>query len=134
VKAVLDEGVPDDIIAPLQRLGAEVEPFREVWRAFANGVLLRAIEQAGYDLLLTNDKNMGFQLNLRNLRIAIIALPVNRADILIARIADVLDTMRNVKAGQAVWIGLDGRRIVRSADDAGTILNEELPRLPVYKL
>jgi hypothetical protein len=134
VKAVLDEGVPDDIISPLRRAGANVEPFREEWRAFANGMLLKAVEQAGYDLLPTNDKNMGFQLNLRRLRIAIVALPINRADILIARTADTLDTMRAVKPGQVVWIGLDGGRIVRSADDAGTILTEELSRLPIYKL
>jgi hypothetical protein len=134
VKAVLDEGVPDDIILPLRRLGASVDPFREEWRAFANGALLKAVEQAGYDRLLTNDKNMGFQLNLRLLRIAIVALPINRPDILLARNADTLNTMRAIKPGQVVWIGLDGSRIVRSADKAGVILSEELPRLPPYKL
>ena len=70
----------------------------------------------------------------RLLRIAIVALPINRPDILLARIADTLDTMRAVKPGQVVWIGLDGKRIVRCADNAGAILAEELPRLPTYKL
>jgi hypothetical protein len=134
VKAVLDEGMPDDIILPLRRLGASVDPFRKEWRGFANGVLLKAVEQAGYDLLVTNDKNMGFQLNLRLLRIAIVALPINRSDILLARNADTLATMRAIKPGQVVWVGLDGIRIVRSADNAGVISTEELPRLPPYKL
>lgn len=134
MKIVLDEGVPDDIVPPLRRLGALVDPFRSDWRGFANGVLLATNEQAGYALLLTNDKNMGFQLNLRRLRIAIVALPINRPDILVARVVDILDTIRNAKLGRVIAIGLDGRRLVRSADAAGTIMTEELPRLSAFKI
>lgn len=134
MKSVLDEGVPEDIVAPLRRLGAAIDPFPPEWRGFANGVLLAAVEQAGYSILLTNDKNMGFQLSFRRLRIAIVALPVNRPDVLLRRLADILNTIRAAESGQVVSIGFDGRRIVRRADAAGTIILGELPRLPPFRL
>jgi hypothetical protein len=133
VKAVIDEGVPEDLVEPLRRLGAAVHPFEPAWRGFANGVLLTAVEKAGYSLLITNDKNLGFQLNLRRLRLAIVALPINRLDILIARSADILSSIQSAKLGQVLSIGLDGRRLVRSADSAGTIITDELPRLSPFR-
>ena len=115
MKSVLDEGVPEDILEPLRRLGADVEPFSPEWRGFKNGALLEVIERAGRQLLLTNDKNMGFQLNLQRLRVAIIALPITRPDVLSSRAADIFDTICDAKAGEVVLIGLDGRRVIRSA-------------------
>jgi hypothetical protein len=132
VKTVLDEGVPADIVPPLRKLGADIEPFRSEWRGLTNGLLLSAVEQAGFSLLLTNDKNMGFQLNLRRLRLAIVALPINRPDILLARQTDILDTLRSAQRGQFISIGFDGRRIVRSADAAGAVKTDELPQLPPF--
>jgi hypothetical protein len=38
------------------------------------GELLKAAEQAGFDVLLTTDKNMASQQNLKNRRIAIVVL------------------------------------------------------------
>ena len=40
----------------------------------ANGALLRAAEEAGFDLLLSTDKNIQHQQNLKGRRIAIIIL------------------------------------------------------------
>jgi hypothetical protein len=134
VKTVLDEGVPEDIVEPLRRLGADVAPFWPEWRGFKNGVLLEAIEQAGRQLLLTTDKNMGFQLNLQRLRIAIVALPITRPDVLTSRAADIFDTICNAKAGEVIWIGVDGRRVGRSAGPQGTLVTRELARLPAFRL
>ena len=43
-----------------------------------NGELLRAAEEAGFDLLLTTDKNLIYQQNLAGRKIAIVALGRNR--------------------------------------------------------
>ena len=48
------------------------------WGALINGELLGAAEQGGFDLLLTTDKNLVYQQNLDNRRIAIVALGRNR--------------------------------------------------------
>jgi hypothetical protein len=39
-----------------------------------NGELLKAAEEANFDLLLTTDKNMRYQQNLQSRRIAIVVL------------------------------------------------------------
>ena len=44
------------------------------WDTLSNGNLLAAAEQAGFDLLLTADKNMRYQQNLTGRRIALIVL------------------------------------------------------------
>src|SRR5271163_4314369 len=48
--------------------------FRQGWDKLRNGDLLAAAEQAGFDLLLTTDKNMRYQQNLAGRRIAIVVL------------------------------------------------------------
>ncbi len=40
----------------------------------ANGDLLRAAEEAGFGVLLTTDKNMRYQQNFANRRIAVVVL------------------------------------------------------------
>lgn len=44
------------------------------WDRLSNGDLLDAAEQAGFDLLLTTDKNMRYQQNLAGRNIGIIVL------------------------------------------------------------
>jgi hypothetical protein len=41
---------------------------------FKNGQLLTAAEQAGFDVLVTTDKNMRYQQNLQGRRIAVVVL------------------------------------------------------------
>jgi hypothetical protein len=45
--------------------------FEEGWDALANGELLRVAEEAGFDLLLTADNNLGYQQDLRGRKISI---------------------------------------------------------------
>lgn len=40
----------------------------------SNGALLKAAEEAGFDLLLSTDKNIQYQQNLKDRRIAIVIL------------------------------------------------------------
>lgn len=44
------------------------------WDTLANGDLLAAAERAGFDVLLTADKNMRYQQNLEGRRIALVVL------------------------------------------------------------
>lgn len=51
--------------------------FRQGWAGLKNGALLRAAEDAGFDVFLSSDKNLQHQQNLSRLRIAIVILPTN---------------------------------------------------------
>lgn len=44
------------------------------WDTLSNGALLQAAEEAGFDLLLTTDKNIRYQQNLTGRRLAIVVL------------------------------------------------------------
>ena len=44
------------------------------WDKLSNGQLLQAAEEAGFDVLLTTDKNIQYQQNLKGRRIAVVVL------------------------------------------------------------
>ncbi len=47
------------------------------WGALQNGALIKAAEDAGFEVLLTADSHMNKQQNLANLKLAIIVLSTN---------------------------------------------------------
>jgi hypothetical protein len=51
-----------------------VEALARGWDRLSNGALLNAAEDAGFDLLLSTDKNIRYQQNLEGRRIAILIL------------------------------------------------------------
>jgi len=72
-----DNNVP----APLRRHlhGHEVRTAQQMgWHELENGSLLLAAEQAGFDVMVTGDKNLAYQQNLAGRRISLIVLPVTR--------------------------------------------------------
>jgi hypothetical protein len=48
--------------------------FQQGWDKLKNGELLSAAEQAGFDVFLTTDKNIRYQQNLENRKIAVVVL------------------------------------------------------------
>ena len=68
--------------------------YQQGWSNLLNGDLLRVAEEAGFDLLLTADKNLAYQQNLTNRKIAIVALGKNRWSLIethLDRIAEVVN-------------------------------------------
>ena len=51
-----------------------VEAFERGWNRLTNGALLNAAEAAGFELLVTADKNLHYQQNLTGRKISIVAL------------------------------------------------------------
>ena len=70
---LLDQGTPVPIRRSLK--AHSVRTAREQgWSTLLNGDLLRAAEEAGFEVLVTTDKNMRYQQNLAGRRIAIVVL------------------------------------------------------------
>jgi hypothetical protein len=68
-----DHGAPAPLIPFLE--GHTVTKAKDAgWDKLVNGELLKAAEEAGFALLLTTDKNMASQQNLKSRRIAIVVL------------------------------------------------------------
>ncbi len=73
MRVLFDQGTPVQIRRSLEE--HTVSTAREQgWSTLANGDLLRAAEETGFDVLLTTDKNMRYQQNLAGRRITIIVL------------------------------------------------------------
>lgn len=73
MKILFDNGTPNTLARSLT--SHEVHFARQVgWQELKNGELIQKAEEAGYDLLLTTDKNIRYQQNLSNRTIAILVL------------------------------------------------------------
>jgi hypothetical protein len=70
---LFDHGTPRSIARWLQG-HTVVEAIARGWDRLANGALLKAAEEAGFDLLLSTGKNIRYQQNLTGRRIAIVVL------------------------------------------------------------
>jgi hypothetical protein len=76
-------------------------------KGLANGVLLAAAEQAGYEVLFTVDKNMPHQQNLHGRRISVIVLDGRSTsfDDLVILMPEALAALDGLQAGQVLRVG-----------------------------
>ncbi len=73
MRILFDNGTPNPIARSLA--GHQVAFARQIGgHELSNGELLQQAEEAGYELLLTSDKNMRHQQNLAGRTIAIVVL------------------------------------------------------------
>ena len=73
MKILFDQGTP----APLRKHLADHEvstAFELGWSKLANGALIEAAEQAGFETFITTDQNLRYQQNLQERKLAIIVL------------------------------------------------------------
>jgi hypothetical protein len=74
---LFDHGTPRGIARALR--GHTVKEARaQGWDTLSNGELLKAAEEAGFDVLLTTDTHLPHQQNLEGRKLAIVILSRNR--------------------------------------------------------
>lgn len=132
MKVVVDEGVPRQLVQALKERGIDASRFLPGWAGAANGALLAALEEHGFYVLLTNDRNIASQQSLHGRNIAVVALPHNKRRLILERADDIADTIRRAGPGQHVVMMLDGTRAVIRTDKGGTV-REELPPVPPFR-
>lgn len=77
MRIIFDQGVPKPLRGHLK--GHFVQTSKEMgWPLLQNGRLLTSVEEAGFDLIITTDKNMSYQQNLVGRKIAVRALRVQQ--------------------------------------------------------
>jgi hypothetical protein len=70
---LFDHGTPAPLLSFL--IGHTVTKTKDLgWDRLSNGELLKAAEEAGYQILVTTDKNIRYQQNLIGRRIALVVL------------------------------------------------------------
>ena len=69
------------------------------WDTLTNGELLKAEEEAGFELLLTTDKNIRYQQNLAGRKISILVLTNPRWPVVRRHVQRVVSAVNAAKAG-----------------------------------
>ena len=77
---------------------------QEHWDTLANGDLLTAAEDAGFEVFLTTDKNLQYQQNLAGRTIAIVVIGIQQWPALQAHIASVVDAVNRAKPGSFSFV------------------------------
>ena len=73
MKILFDNGTPNAMARSL--IGHEVTFARRIgWHELENGELIERAESAGYEILLSTDKNIRYQQNLTRRKIALVVL------------------------------------------------------------
>ena len=98
MRLLLDECLPEILTEWLP--GWETKTVRELgWAGISNGELLRRAE-AQFDLLLTADRRLRYQQNLRGRRLAVLVLPSNRLKVLRGMVPALEAAMAKLEPGK----------------------------------
>ena len=78
------------------------------WSTLLNGELLRAAEEAGFDVFLTTDTNLPFQQNVKGLKLAVIVLSQTRWKLIRAVLPQIAAAITNAKPGNCTLVEIPG--------------------------
>ena len=94
MKILFDNGTPNPIARSL--VGHEVTFARKIgWHTLKNGELIQRAEEAGYELLLSTDRNLRYQQNLAARKLAVVVLGNSQwpdVRLCLARIAETVNS------------------------------------------
>ena len=98
MRILFDNGTPRGIAQAL--LGHTVQEARSLgWDSLRNGELLDAAEAAGFEVFLTTDRNIRFQQNLADRKIAIVVLSKGRWKLIRSRLSQIVATVSAAAPG-----------------------------------
>ena len=109
MKLLLDEGLPRKMKFLFSGSGHQCETAREAgFGGKENGELL-SLAEGKFDVLITVDKNLKYQQNLTNRKIAIRVLRAvsNDIDDIRSLLPETLVQLQSIKRGQIVEVGAD---------------------------
>jgi len=102
-RILLDEGVPIGVRTLVT--GFEVEAVPELrWAGLSNGDLIRAAEEAGFEVMITCDQNIRYQQNLAGRRLALVVLTTNHWDTIRANGGGILPAVESATVGSFAMV------------------------------
>lgn len=106
MRILIDECLPKQLKVWLAGKHDAVTVQEMGWANVKNGKLLRAANEAAFDVFVTADKNMYYQQNFDGLRISAIAIPSNRKLLVQKSVLAFLQSLEHVQPGQKVVMDL----------------------------
>jgi signal recognition particle subunit SEC65 len=98
MQILFDQGTPVALRASLPN--HVVRTAREQgWSTLKNGELLKAAEEAGFDVLLTTDKSMPHEQPLQGRKLAVVILNKNKWSLIRLRLNEIAQTVASARPG-----------------------------------
>lgn len=102
---LLDENLPH--ILRLLIPGHDVRTVAyQGWKALSNGALLTAAEDADFNVMVTGDKNVTYQQNMQDRKLALVVLSSNEREIVVAQVAQIIAAVNGVTVGSFVLVDI----------------------------
>jgi hypothetical protein len=102
MKVLFDNGTPRAIARSLPH---EVTFARAVgWHELVNGELIRRAEEAGFEVLLSTDKNIRYQQNLTDRKIALVILGNSQWPQVQTRLAEIAAAVDSCRPGDYIEV------------------------------
>jgi predicted nuclease of predicted toxin-antitoxin system len=96
---LFDNGVPRTLARYLIDHHTVTEARARGWAELENGELLNEAEAAGFEVLVTTDRNLSYQQNLTNRKISIVVLGKGRWTIIKPHVSRVVDAVNAATPG-----------------------------------
>ena len=107
---LFDNGTPRTLARFLIGHHMVTEARARGWTKLENGELLKDVEAAGFKVLVTTDKNLRYQQNLTNRKIALVVRGHGRWGLIRPHIAQVIEAINSATPGRARQYPAIGRR------------------------
>ncbi|MBC7924504.1 MAG: DUF5615 family PIN-like protein [Bryobacteraceae bacterium] len=103
MRILLDENLPHRLRLLLSDHDARTTAYQG-WAGLTNGALLKAADDAGFDVLITADQGIQYQQNITSYRLAIIVLSTNKKALIMANVDSILSSLAAAKKGLIVLV------------------------------
>ena len=106
MRVVLDQGTP----APLRRLlpGHDVATAFELgWATLTNGEFLAAAEDAGFEAVITTDKNLRHQQSVRGRSLGVLVLPTTKWPVVREQATRIQSALTELQPGEITDVRFD---------------------------
>lgn len=101
---LFDNGTPRTLARYLIDRHTVTEARARGWQELENGKLLYEAEAAGFEVLVTTDKNLSYQQNLTGRKIAVVVLGKGRWTLIHPYVAHVVAAVNAAKPGSFVEV------------------------------
>ena len=105
MRVLFDNGTPRGVAAALKNHVVE-ECRSRGWDSLRNGELLDAAEAAGFDVLVTTDRNMRHQQTLTGRKIAVVILSKGRWRLIRGRLAAIAAAVTSAAPGTFIEVDI----------------------------
>ena len=110
MKIILDESTPQKLRLLIEGSHEVVTTWFQGWSGLKNGALLSAAEEAGFDLFITADQELGYQQNLTGRKIAILVLSTNNWSLVKANMPEITTAINAAKSGSFAFVDIGHTR------------------------